>query len=564
MSDAREVTEPNPGASLDRLSRAQPVIERAPLPMIEVAGKDHYVCFVNAAFCRLVGRTREELIGKQFVEIVSNGDKCVPLLDRVYQTGEPETLVESEGTEADPTHWLYAMWPAMDENEMPARVVVQLSRSSFFRRNEMEINAALLIGALRQHELREAAEKANARLEEEIAERKLAAIALREAVDNLQIARRAAEQANQAKDDFLAALSHELRTPLTPVLLTAEALLEDQRLPADVREQIGMIERNIALEARMIDDLLDVTRIAHGKLELIRQPCDAHHLIDLAIDIVRKDAAAKNITIERDFDARHSGLSADPARFQQVIWNLLRNAVKFTPPRGKIFIRTREESGKDGMPWLRIEVADTGIGIASTQLEKIFLPFDQGELAGRHLFGGLGLGLAIVRSVVHLHGGTISTHSAGLNRGATFVVELPGVTAPSVGAVEPFVSPLEGAVSLRLLVVEDDPSTLQVLSRLLERRGHHVVAARTAAAALAMAAVDTFDVVISDLGLPDASGLELIKQLRDCQDLRGIALSGYGSEEDIARSRAAGFDIHLVKPIQFAQLRSALATLMRK
>ncbi|MDB6073964.1 MAG: hypothetical protein JWO89_1604, partial [Verrucomicrobiaceae bacterium] len=283
-------------------------------------------------------------------------------------------------------------------------------------------------------------------------------------IHELKTAQSEAERASHAKDDFLAALSHELRTPLTPVLMMAAALREDERLPADAREQLGMVERNIALEARLIDDLLDLTSIAKGKLRLHTQFCDAHSLIGLAIDIVREDAQAKGIQFSRELGAHHSGLHADPARFQQVIWNLLRNAVKFTPRGGHITIRTRDE----GEDHLCIEVQDSGIGIEPKVMERIFLPFDQGVLSGDHRFGGLGLGLSIARSVVDLHGGHLSVSSPGLHQGATFTVELPGATAPPHGVGdssgnEPHCSSAGARSPLRLLLVDDHAPTLKVI-----------------------------------------------------------------------------------------------------
>ncbi len=405
----------------------------------------------------------------------------------------------------------------------------------------------------------------------DITERKRADAALREAIDELERAQAAAERASRAKDGFLAALSHELRTPLTPVLMAAAALREDERLPADARDQLGMMERNIALEARLIDDLLDLTRVSHGKLQFRAEPCDAHHLIGRSIEIVQDDARAKNISIERTFGTEHGRLMADPARFQQVIWNLLRNAVKFTPRGGRISIRTREDKSiVQGETWLRVEVTDSGIGIDPARLEQIFVPFDQGGLTGDHRFGGLGLGLAIARAVVELHGGRISAQSAGVNRGATIVVELPGALEPQAGINDNAAGagtgksspkPTVRTASLRLLLVEDHENTLQTLSRLLQRDGHRVATAVTIAEALEVAATDTFDLVISDLGLPDGSGTELMENLRDTYHLRGIALSGYGTEGDIARSRDAGFITHLVKPVSIAELRRVIASL---
>jgi signal transduction histidine kinase len=468
----------------DSQGRTSPLIERAPLPMVEVEGTRHVICSVNAAFCRLLHKSREDLIGKPFGQIVRNGEKCEALLDRVYETGESEIHLDSDQGSVNPSHWIYAMWPALDADEKPERVVIQLTKSAHFQRDVAAINEALLISGLRQHELREAAEELNTLSLGEIADQLVSSDALRDVNEQLRNAKGVAEHANKAKDDFLAALSHELRMPLAPVLIAAASLREDKRLPTDVRQQMGMIERNIALEARLIDDLLDLTKISHGKLNLRSEPCDAHSLIGLAIEIVREDAREKGITIERIFTAKHSGLMADPARFQQVVWNLLRNAVKFTPSGGKISIRTCDEHIGETDDWLRIEVTDTGIGIDPGGLERIFLPFDQGALTGNHRFGGVGLGLAIARAVVVMHGGRIGVQSPGANLGSTFTVELPGAIAPQLGVDDtalPFFASStpahERSAPLRLLVVDDHLATLKTLSQLLRRDGHAVVTA---------------------------------------------------------------------------------------
>ncbi|MEO6875252.1 MAG: ATP-binding protein [Opitutaceae bacterium] len=543
-------------------NRAAAIIDRSPMAMLEVEGSNHVVCFVNAAFCRLVGKRRNELQGKPFAEVVPHGIGCLPQLDRIYQTGKSESHAEPDGSQADPIWWNFAMWPTLDARDRPVRLLVQLTLVSPHQQNVVAMNEALLVAGLHQHELRAEAEKANTRFQEELARGKLKEVDLRRANEDLKIARCAAEQANRAKDDFLAALSHELRTPLTPVLLVATALREDVRLPPDVRAQLGMVERNIAVEARLIDDLLDVTRIAHGKLNLYPELCDAHSLIGLAIEIVAESARFKHIAIECEFNAHQSGVVVDSARFQQVIWNLLRNSVKFTPPDGKIKIRTSNAPGADGKSGLTIEVVDTGVGLAAHDLEKIFQPFDQGSLASDHRSGGVGLGLAIARAVVDLHGGRISAQSPGPNCGATFRVELPGAVERPPGIIERLAPPaVRPILPLRLLLVDDHPSTLNVLSRLLERDGHHVTVAATLAEALKQANLQPFDLVISDLGLPDGTGTELMEQLRADHGLRGIALSGYGMEADIARSREAGFAAHLVKPILMNELRRVIASL---
>ena len=391
-------------------------------------------------------------------------------------------------------------------------------------------------------------------------------------IDALRRAKSEAERASRSKDEFIATLSHELRTPLTPVLMTAAALREDARLTSDVREQLGMIERNIALEARLIDDLLDVTALSKGKMRLRSQLSDVHSLIGLAVEIVRDEAQIKEVAIQRKLSAVRSGSHVDPARFQQVIWNLLRNAVKFTPRGGQISLASRDTLGADGTPWLEIEIADTGLGINPTELEKIFQPFEQGGRTGDHRYGGLGLGLAIARAIVDLHGGRIAARSGGPNQGATFVIELPGAVPPPLGHHEVRVTDagrVDGSLvgdagkppmrQLRLLLVEDHDATLLVLSRLLTGVGHRVTVARTMAEAWEKARGESFDAVISDLGLPDGTGAELMERLRETYGLRGIALSGYGMEEDLVRSRNAGFVAHIIKPVDFAQLRRVLA-----
>lgn len=567
--DAQPVNTTIGNPALEVRGRAAPTIECAPLPMVEVEGPDHVVCFANTAFCRLLQLTREEIIGRPFEKLVRNGDKCVGLLDKVYETGECESHVEEDDSELDPAYWLYAMWPSLGDSERPERVVIQLTKTAHFHQNLTEINAELLIAGLRQHELREEAEKANARSQIEIAERMLAEIALRSANDKLLKATGAAERANQAKDEFLAMLSHELRTPLTPALIAAATLCEDERLPSDARAQAGMIERNIALEARLIDDLLDLTKISHRKLFLRPEACDVHSLIELAIEILRHEARDKAITIDRIFDARHRVFLVDPGRFQQVVWNLLRNAIKFSPHGSRVCVRTIEEKSPGAETWLRMDVTDTGLGIDPAKLDRIFLPFEQGDMAGDHRFGGVGLGLAIARAVVIAHGGRISAFSTGRGCGATFRVELPGAVEPppetaergtriSIGSPTPSRPRVQ---ALRLLLVEDHASTLQAVTQLLHRDGHYVVAASTAAAALAAAAVEVFDFVISDLGLPDRRGTELMLELHGAYGLRGVALTGYGMEEDMLRARDAGFIHHLVKPVSIAELRRVIAAL---
>lgn len=381
---------------------------------------------------------------------------------------------------------------------------------------------------------------------------------------DLQEAKEAAESASHAKDQFLAMLSHELRTPLTPVLLMATALLDDPETPAESRAMLELTRRNVELEARLIDDLLDITRISRGKLVLNREVVDAHALIHQALEICRADLRANDLRVAIELDASEHHVDGDPARLQQVFWNLIKNAVKFTPRGGSLSIRSRNgESGAadDGRtPSLIVEVSDTGIGIDSEVLPRIFDAFEQGDQSTRRRFGGLGLGLAISRSVIVAHNGTLTAASPGADQGATFTLELATTPAPLPDAAAPAPShkkPLAHR-SLKILLVEDNKETLRYLSWILAQHNHAVETADSMAAALETAAERTFDLVISDIELPDGSGLELMRRLGEGGEIRGIALSGFGSDDDIQMSKAAGFSEHLTKPIDFLKLEETI------
>ena len=371
--------------------------------------------------------------------------------------------------------------------------------------------------------------------------------------DELLKARSAAQKANQAKDDFLAALSHELRNPLNPVLMLSTVMEMDITLPEEVREQAGIIRRNAELEARLIDDLLDVTRIVHGKMKMVKAAVDLHSLLNQTEDIVRSDHQSKRVPVCFVKEARSHHIMADGARIQQVLWNLVKNAIKFTPAGKEVRVTTRNE-GNDAVV---IEVRDSGIGIDPDVLPRIFDTFEQGKISTQQ-FGGLGLGLAISKSIVEMHGGTISATSDGTNRGSTFTVKLGTCPAPTDDSSSR--SPrASGVGNLRLLLVEDHDSTRQVLARILRRSGHKVDAAATAGEALYLAeTAGPFDTVISDLGLPDASGFDLMRELKQRYHLPGIALSGYGMDEDVRLAKEAGFFAHLVKPVSLEQLRGHL------
>ncbi len=372
---------------------------------------------------------------------------------------------------------------------------------------------------------------------------------------SLQQARDAAEAANMAKDRFLAVLSHELRTPLTPVLMAVSALEHDPDLRPDVREDLVMIKRNIELETKLIDDLLDLSRITSGKVELKSEAVDLNEAVRQVCGICRPQLVEKDVRLEMALGGQACQISADPARLQQVLWNVLKNAVKFTPAQGTVRVST----ARLDQDRCEVRVQDTGIGIPPEVLPKIFNAFEQGDAHITRQFGGLGLGLAISRALVELHGGAIRAESAGPGCGATFIIELPA-RSPSSATPSPAASPAggTGTAQIRLLLVEDHADTARTLSRLLRREGFAVVTAGDVAGAIAGAEREPFDLLVSDLGLPDGSGFDIMRAVRERRMVPGIAMSGYGMAEDIRRSNEAGFTEHLVKPINMPQLLAAI------
>jgi len=370
----------------------------------------------------------------------------------------------------------------------------------------------------------------------------------------------AAEKANHAKDLFIAALSHELRTPLTPALMTATALEQDDAVDSSVRKQMRIVRRSVELEARLIDDLLDLTRIERGKFSLRLENVDIRELFARAMEIEREDILLRQLDVQLNIEAGKTVLHGDPARLQQVFWNLLKNAIKFTPVGGSIRIRIFNPNPQT----LTFEIRDNGMGIPPESLEKIFNPFEQRTVANDHRYGGLGLGLSISKSIVELHGGTIFAASAGLDQGATFTINLPTAAILEDAMKPPAAVRRKAGDPLHILLVEDHEQTRNILARVLSRDGHAVQAEGTFTAALQAAhssSITTpFDVLISDIGLPDGSGLKLVEQLKaEFPALTAIALSGYGTQEDMEKSLQAGFGTHLTKPIAIEDLRRALS-----
>ncbi len=362
--------------------------------------------------------------------------------------------------------------------------------------------------------------------------------------ETLRVAKEEAEHANRAKDRFLAVLSHELRTPLSPIASAAQLLEENATVAPEYAGLLPMIRRNVALEARLIEDLLDVTAISAGKVTLKKAPVDLRRLVDVVIEMVGPSALEKRIALSAHSDATRTVVDGDEARLQQVLWNIVRNAVKFTPEGGHVEVALDNVGTQ-----LRVRCVDDGIGIPAASQSKIFSAFEQADNEVARQFGGLGLGLSIARGLVAEHGGRLEVGSAGPGQGATFTLTLDTLATPAAGqAPAPSAAaaaPAEGR-PVHMLLVEDNEDAAFAMTLSFEYFGYEVTHAPTLTRALAAVEAGQFDVVVTDLGLPDGNGLAIGEAVGD--RLPVIALSGFGSAEDVRRTTEAGFAGHLVKP----------------
>jgi PAS domain S-box-containing protein len=509
--------------------------EHSSQPLIAVEGNGFIVRHANAAFLRLSGKDRADLIGQPFTAVCpeeeTNG--CTALLNRVYTTGTPEVLAGQLHSSTGPIYWSYAAWPILNNENHIVGVMLQITDSTeiaVFRQQVVTMNQSLILAGIHQHELAEGSAILNARL----------------------------QSAMKEKDYFIAVLSHELRTPLAPVLIGASVLLEDHQQSPDARFITEMILRNITLEAHLIDDLLDITRIEHGKLNLDPHYIDMRGVIERSVGMCSDEIESCQLTVEVESDKTPQVVLADESRLLQVFTNLLRNAAKFTPAGGNILIRSHCDAAM-----CIVEVIDDGEGIDPEFLPRIFNAFEQRERPHTRR-RGLGLGLAICKIIIELHGGKITAHSKGTGRGTTFVVTVPIAVAPSADPTpEQPAGKVERPASkpLRILLVEDHADTARMMSRVLKNDGHTVEWAGDMADGLQLAATHPFDLLLCDLGLPDGTGWDLMHSLRQSgSTLPGVVLSGYGQDQDLQRSRDAGFQAHLTKPVDVQTLREAIAT----
>ena len=389
-------------------------------------------------------------------------------------------------------------------------------------------------------------------------------------------AREAAEESNRLKDEFLATVSHELRTPLTAILGWARMLRTGQLSAENSAKALDTIERNARAQAQLVDDLLDVSRIITGKLRMDVQPADPNSFIDAAVEAVRPAAEAKGVRVQKVIDTGAISIPGDPVRLQQVVWNLLSNAIKFTPRGGRVQIRSERVNSH-----LEIVVSDTGQGIAADFLPHVFDRFRQADQKTSRQHGGMGLGLAIVRHLVELHGGTVRASSDGEGHGSTFTVMLPITPVYQVdhsgGRVHPAARDLlpdyadcaDRLDGLRILAVDDEADTRDLLKQGLEYCGANVTVVGTAAEALDELMATVPDILISDIGMPGIDGYDLIRQVRDLPGNRGgkipaIALTAYTRTEDRLQALRAGYDMHVPKPVELAELIAVASTVVRR
>jgi CheY-like chemotaxis protein len=375
-----------------------------------------------------------------------------------------------------------------------------------------------------------------------------------------------AQAANVAKDDFLATMSHELRTPLTAILLWTEKLMRRQHEPAVVERGLGVIHQNARQQSQLIEDILDVSRIVTGKLALQSQLVDLEQVVRAAMLVVAPSAESKGISVESDFDADTGPILGDAARLQQVLWNLLSNAVKFTPPHGRIVVSlARREST------VEVRVRDSGKGIDPSFLPFVFDRFRQADNTPTRADGGLGLGLALVKNLVELHGGSVRAESAGAGLGATLVVSLPvpavldsrgeahhDHAGPARVKVQVDANLLRG---IRLLVVDDEPDVREMLADLLSESGADVRAAGSVADAMQVFQQFQPTVLVSDLGMPKEDGYDLIRRIRLTSTIPALALTAFAGAEDKRRVLASGFQMHMAKPVRLDALLEAIARL---
>ncbi|MBA3482836.1 MAG: response regulator [Pirellulales bacterium] len=508
--------------------------ERSPQPMVAVDGTTHVVAYANPAFAELVGKEVKELLGRPFAEAVPEGleNGCLTLLDRVFRTGVPENLAEQEHRQSQPRpiYWSYALWPILGAEGQPVGVMIQITEateSARFRQQSVAMNESLLISGTRQHELTEVAESLSARL----------------------------QAAVSARDHFLAILSHELRNPLAAFssgLQLLKLAAENREVAANSRE---MMERQLKQMVRLVDDLLDVSRISTGKLELHKERVELASVVRDAVEASRAFIESKGHNLSVVLPPGPIVLDADPARLAQVFLNLLNNAAKYSEPCQNIRLTARLDGSE-----VEVSVRDHGIGIPAAKLPDIFEAFMQVDTSWQRTQGGMGIGLSLVKEFVERHGGRVEVRSMGLGQGSEFLVRLPvaarAAAEPTVAAETP------RGPCRRILVVDDNRDAAAALAMILKMMGHEVRTAHDGETAVAAAAEYRPKLILMDLGMPKVDGYEAARRIRAeswGDGLFLVALTGWGTEDDRRRTQEGGFDWHLVKPVDHDALTRVIA-----
>ena len=520
--------------SEERFAKA---FQASPFALTITSLKTSRLLEVNETFCRMSGYTREEAVGRTTPELglwVRDSDR------------EEEVAIVSERGQ-------------VRDREYRFRLKDGTERLGLLSAERIEIGG----------------EPCALTVIQDITEQKRAEAERDQTLEREKALRAKAEEASRLKDEFLATVSHELRTPLTSILGWAHMLRTGQFSGGDSTKALETIERNARAQSQLIDDLLDVSRIVTGKLRLDVRVVDPNSFIEAAIEAVRPAAEAKAIRVQKIMDTGVVSVSGDPVRLQQVVWNLLSNAIKFTPKGGRVQIRLERVNSH-----IEIAVSDTGAGITPEFLPHVFDRFRQADGTTTRQQGGMGLGLAIVRHLVELHGGTVRAESPGEGQGSTFTVMLPVAPVYQRFDMEERVHPaardtlpsyecpdrLDG---LRVLVVDDEPDTLELLKAGLGQCGAEVVTARSAGEALEAMATTVPGVLISDIGMPGEDGYGLIRRVRALPVESGgrvpaIALTAYARVEDRMQALKAGYQMHVPKPVELAELVAVVASLVRR
>jgi PAS domain S-box-containing protein len=524
-----------PEASREQLAKA--LEERAYLAAIVESSDDAIISkdlrgivrSCNAAAERLFGYSADELVGRP-VRLIIPADRQAEEDDILARIGRGERIEHFQ-----------TVRQAKDGRLIDVSLTVSPVRDSSGR----------VVGA--------------SKIARDITEQKRAIAERDRLLEAERVARAEAERASRLKDDFVAMVSHELRTPLNAILGWTQLMTRAGTDPAVVARGLDVIARNTRLQAQLISDLLDISRIVAGKLQLETRILDLRSIVSQAIETIAEEAQAKGVEIAQRLEDGASLVSGDASRLQQIVWNLLSNAIKFTPRGGRVRVRL-EFTGSHA----RIEVADNGVGIRPDSLPHIFERFHQADRSITRRFGGLGLGLSIVKHLVELHGGDVQGASEGEGSGATFTVTLPVIRdLAEYDRRRDGTSGLDINVPLnaiRLLVVEDEADTLEFLRRLLTAHGATVLTATNAAEGLALVRTERPDLLISDIGLPETDGYDLIQQIRrevsPGREIPAIALTAYARSEDRTRALRAGYQAHVAKPVEPSELLAMIASFL--